>query len=363
MIDRDTKATAAERARATTSASPAPTGSTAQRLSSLRSGQVRRETLQRCGAVAGDRDARTEAHRITDRLAAGDRVVVSGLEGVELPTASIADTGSLPADARRCPCGPGCPRPQRGPAPVPSGRGRPPALRLSCLGPDRPAGTARSKTAGRTTLPPARDEVAAREGSVGDQLQHGSAGARWQRSRMRRKRDVLVAASPAPSGHGSQLLVGMAMALLEAAASLARTGGGVSWDPLVCLYAAADQAWAAPGDHGQMDWRTARTGAGADFRLAVLVADVAAVHALSDGGHLSGRALAADLRTGAAWLAGGVPWPLRRPQAAAAADPQQRGGPLDPHLPVSAPSQEAGGPATCGFYERWSQLSLLEPTG
>jgi hypothetical protein len=65
----------------------------------------------------------------------------------------------------------------------------------------------------------------------------------------------------------------------------------------------------APGDHGQMDWRTARTGAGADFRLAVLVADVAAVHALSDGGYLSGRALAADLRTGAAWLAGGVPWP------------------------------------------------------
>jgi hypothetical protein len=122
---------------------------------------------------------------------------------------------------------------------------------------------------------------------------------------MRRKRDT-VGASPTTSGHGSQLLVGMAVALLQSAASLAITGGQVSWDPLVCLYAAADQAWAGPGDHGQMDWRTARTGAGADFRLAVLVAEVAAVRALRDGGYLSGRALAADLRAGAAWLAGGV---------------------------------------------------------
>ena len=123
---------------------------------------------------------------------------------------------------------------------------------------------------------------------------------------MRRKRDGGVAASPAPPGHTSQLLVGMAVALLEAAASLAISRGRASWDPFVCLYAAADQAWAAPGDHGQVDWRTDRTGSGADFRLAVLVAEVAAVRALNDGGYLSGRQLAADLRRGAAWLAGGL---------------------------------------------------------
>jgi hypothetical protein len=116
----------------------------------------------------------------------------------------------------------------------------------------------------------------------------------------------VVAASSAPSGgHGSQLLVGMAVALLEAAASLAITGGRSSWDPIVCLYAAADQAWGTPPT-GELDWRTDRSSYSADFRLAVLLAEAAAAHALDDGGYLSGRQLAVDLRRGAAWLAGGL---------------------------------------------------------
>jgi hypothetical protein len=59
---------------------------------------------------------------------------------------------------------------------------------------------------------------------------------------MRRRRDAVGGRLAAPSGHGSQLLVGTAVALLEAAASLASSRGRPSWDPLVCLYAAADQA-------------------------------------------------------------------------------------------------------------------------
>jgi hypothetical protein len=57
-----------------------------------------------------------------------------------------------------------------------------------------------------------------------------------------------------------------------------------------------------------VNWRTDWTSYGADFRLAVLVAEVAAVRTLNDGGYLSGRRLAVDLRRGAAWLAGGLPF-------------------------------------------------------
>ncbi len=108
------------------------------------------------------------------------------------------------------------------------------------------------------------------------------------------------------AGQGSQLLVGMAVALLEAAAALASSHARASWDPLVCLDDAADQAWGAPAT-GVMDWRTDQTGNGADFRLAVLVAEAAAARILNDGGYLSGRQLAVDLRVTAAWLAGGLP--------------------------------------------------------
>ena len=112
---------------------------------------------------------------------------------------------------------------------------------------------------------------------------------------------------------GSQLLVGMSVALIESAASLAAARSRGTWgDPLVHLYQAADQAWGPP-DRGRQSWRTDPTGYGADFRLAVLLAEAAAGRALSDGGYLSGRQLAADLRRGAGWLAAGVPFTAAPP--------------------------------------------------
>ncbi len=123
---------------------------------------------------------------------------------------------------------------------------------------------------------------------------------------MHPERNSVVGGALAAPGQGSQLLVGMAVALLEAAAALASSGPRTSWNSLICLYAAADQAWGTPAT-GVMDWRTDRTGYGADFRLAVLVAEAAAARVLNDGGYLSGRQLAVDLRASAAWLAGGLP--------------------------------------------------------
>jgi len=123
---------------------------------------------------------------------------------------------------------------------------------------------------------------------------------------MHPERDGVVGGPPTSPGQGSQLLVGMAVALLEAAASLASNRARTSWNPLICLQVAADQAWGTPATD-EIDWRTDPTSYAADFRLAVLVAEAAAVRVLNDGGYLSGRQLAVDLRASAAWLAGGLP--------------------------------------------------------
>src|SRR5215218_8571138 len=97
---------------------------------------------------------------------------------------------------------------------------------------------------------------------------------------MHPERDGVVGGPPTSPGQGSQLLI--------------------------CLQAAADQAWGTPATD-EIDWRTDPTSYAADFRLAVLVAEAAAVRVLNDGGYLSGRQLAVDLRASAAWLAGGLP--------------------------------------------------------
>jgi hypothetical protein len=107
---------------------------------------------------------------------------------------------------------------------------------------------------------------------------------------------------------GSHLLVGTAIALIQAAASAARSDRRAGWDPLGYLHVAADRAWGTSGGAGAGGWRTDPTGHGADFRLALLLAEAACARSLHDGGYLSGGQLALDLRRGAAWLAAGLPY-------------------------------------------------------
>jgi hypothetical protein len=111
-----------------------------------------------------------------------------------------------------------------------------------------------------------------------------------------------MAALPGPL----QPLWALAVAITEDAAELAATRAVGSWRAGAYLYAAADGAWGSDGAGGPGGWRTDRTGAGGEFRLAVLLAEAATARFVAGDGYLSGRQLAADLRHGAAWLATGA---------------------------------------------------------
>jgi hypothetical protein len=105
---------------------------------------------------------------------------------------------------------------------------------------------------------------------------------------------------------GLQPLWALAVAVAESAAELAATRAVSSWRASHYLYAAADQAWGADGAGGPGGWRSDLSGAGGEFRFAVLLAEAATARFLAGDGYLSGRQLATDLRRGAAWLATGA---------------------------------------------------------
>jgi hypothetical protein len=103
-----------------------------------------------------------------------------------------------------------------------------------------------------------------------------------------------------------QPLWALAVAIAESAAEIAATRPIASWRAAAYLYAAADQAWGADGGGGSAGWRGDRTGSGGEFRFAVLLAEAATARFVAGDGYLSNRQLAADLRSGAAWLATGA---------------------------------------------------------
>jgi len=123
-----------------------------------------------------------------------------------------------------------------------------------------------------------------------------------QQARSGGSRPAPMAALPGPL----QPLWALAVAITEDAAELAATRAVGSWRAGAYLYAAADGAWGSDGAGGPGGWRTDRTGAGGEFRLAVLLAEAATARFVAGYGYLSGRQLAADLRHGAAWLATGA---------------------------------------------------------
>jgi hypothetical protein len=114
-------------------------------------------------------------------------------------------------------------------------------------------------------------------------------------------------AAPMPAlSPALQPLWALAVAIAQSAAELAATRPLGSWRAGAYLYAAADQAWGADGGGGAGGWRTDRSGAGGEFRFAVLLAEAATARFVAGDGYLSGRQLATDLRHGAAWLATGA---------------------------------------------------------
>ena len=123
-----------------------------------------------------------------------------------------------------------------------------------------------------------------------------------QQARSGGPRRAPMAALPGPL----QPLWALAVAITEDAAELAATRAVGSWRASAYLYAAADGAWGSDGAGGPGGWRTDRSGAGGEFRLAVLLAEAATARFVAGDGYLSGRQLAADLRRGAAWLATGA---------------------------------------------------------
>jgi len=123
-----------------------------------------------------------------------------------------------------------------------------------------------------------------------------------QQARSGGPRRAPMAALPGPL----QPLWALAVAITEDAAELAATRAVGSWRASAYLYAAADGAWGSDGAGGPGGWRTDRSGAGGEFRLAVLLAEAATARFVAGDGYLSGRQLAADLRHGAAWLATGA---------------------------------------------------------
>jgi hypothetical protein len=108
-----------------------------------------------------------------------------------------------------------------------------------------------------------------------------------------------------------QPLWALALAITQSAAEIAATRPIPSWRAAAYLYAAADQAWGADGEGGPAGWRTDRGGSGGEFRFAVLLAEAATARFVAGDGYLSNRQLAADLRSGAAWLATGALLPSR----------------------------------------------------
>lgn len=108
-----------------------------------------------------------------------------------------------------------------------------------------------------------------------------------------------------------QPLWALAVAIAESAAEIAATRPIPSWRAAAYLYAAADQAWGADGAGGPAGWRTDASGSGGEFRFAVLLAEAATARFVAGDGYLSNRQLAADLRSGAAWLATGALLPSR----------------------------------------------------
>jgi hypothetical protein len=116
-----------------------------------------------------------------------------------------------------------------------------------------------------------------------------------------------VAALPEPV----QPLWALAVAIAESAAEIAANRPIPSWRAGAYLYAAADQAWGPDGGGGAAGWRTDRGGSGGEFRFAVLLAEAATARFVAGDGYLSNRQLAADLRSGAAWLATGALLPSR----------------------------------------------------
>jgi hypothetical protein len=114
----------------------------------------------------------------------------------------------------------------------------------------------------------------------------------------------VVAATPLPGAGGD--VVGVAMALLEAAALAAAMRRVGIWNPYLHLDAAADRAWASAGSGGQGEWRTDPGQPAAELRLAVLVAEATIGRCLAEDGYLSARQLSVDLRQAAAWLAAGA---------------------------------------------------------
>jgi hypothetical protein len=123
---------------------------------------------------------------------------------------------------------------------------------------------------------------------------------------MQPRHDQQTADVPTPPAAAGGV-VATAVALIEAAALTAAMRRMASWNPLMHLYAAADRAWAPPGAEDRSGWRTDPSGQGADFRIAVLLAEAVLNRRLADGGYLSARQLSVDLRHAAAWLAAGAP--------------------------------------------------------
>jgi hypothetical protein len=108
-----------------------------------------------------------------------------------------------------------------------------------------------------------------------------------------------------------QPLWALAVAIAESAAEIATNRPIPSWRAGAYLYAAADAAWGSDGGGGAAGWRTDRGGSGGEFRFAVLLAEAATARFVAGDGYLSNRQLAADLRSGAAWLATGALLPSR----------------------------------------------------
>jgi hypothetical protein len=123
---------------------------------------------------------------------------------------------------------------------------------------------------------------------------------------MQPRHDQQTADVPTPPAAAGGV-VATAVALIEAAALTAAMRRMASWNPVMHLYAAADRAWAPLGADGRAGWRTDPSGQGADFRIAVLLAEAVLNRRLADGGYLSARQLSVDLRHAAAWLAAGAP--------------------------------------------------------
>jgi hypothetical protein len=113
-----------------------------------------------------------------------------------------------------------------------------------------------------------------------------------------------AAVTPPPPANGD--VVGVAVALLEAAALAAAMRRAGIWNPHLHLDAATDRMWASAGSGGRGEWRTDPGEQAAKVRLAVLVAQATIGRCLAGDGYLSARQLSVDLRQAAAWLAAGA---------------------------------------------------------